>query len=269
MKKLLFFSFLYILLINAYSQELKARIQVVSQQIQGTNKQIYQTLQSELYDFLNNTKWTSNVFGEDERIECTFMLNLDQQVSADEFKGFLQIQSSRPVFNSTYNTVMFNHKDDDLHFRYIEYQPLEFTETQHTSNLVSTLAFYVYIILGLDYDSFGMESGYPFFQLAEKIVNNAQNAPEQGWKAYEHGKKNRYWLVENLINDKYSAIHECIYKYHRTGLDIMSEKPSDGRATIAESLELLRQVKRETPNLIFLQALVTAKSDEIVNIFSS
>ncbi|MBI4646027.1 MAG: DUF4835 family protein [Bacteroidia bacterium] len=250
------------------SQELKCRVQVVTQQIQGTNKQIFQTLQNELYEFLNNHKWTNNVFGEDEKIECTFMFNITEQLSVDEFRGTLQVQSSRPVFNSTYNTVLFNHKDDDIQFKYIEYQPLEFNETQHTSNLISILAFYVYIIIGLDYDSFVLEGGSEYFQLAEKIVTNAQNAPELGWKVSEHGKKNRYWLAENIINEKYSGLRECIYKYHRLGLDIMADKPAEGRAVIAENLELLRQVKREQPNLIFLQGLMTAKSDEFINIFS-
>ncbi|PLX12968.1 MAG: DUF4835 domain-containing protein [Marinilabiliales bacterium] len=268
-----FFKYLFVFLvcINAgllSAQELKCRVQVVSNQIQGTNKQIFQTLQSELYEFLNNTKWTKHVYDLDERIECTFLLNLEQQVSADEFKGTLQIQSSRPVYNSTYNSVMFNHKDDDLHFNYIEYQPLEFNESQHTSNLTSILAFYVYYILGLDYDSFAMEGGSEFFQKAEKIVNNAQNAPQSGWKAFEHGRNNRYWLIENIMNNKYSGVREFMYKYHRSGLDNMVAKPNEGRAEIAESLKLIQRVNRETPNLIIIKVIMTAKGDELVNIFS-
>lgn len=267
------YRFVFVILLSVASfaisaQELKCRIQVVSQQISGTNKQIFQTLQSELYEFMNNRKWTNHVYNEDERIECTFLINLEQQVSADEFKGSIQIQASRPAYNSTYNSVMFNHKDNDLQFRYIEYQPLEFSETQHSSNLTSILAFYVYFVLGLDYDSFAMEGGTPYFQKAEKIVNNAQNAPESGWKAYEHGRNNRYWLIENVMNDKYSGIREFNYQYHRQGLDNMVAKPNDGRSTIAESLKLLQKVNRETPNLIFLKAVTTAKADEFVNIFS-
>jgi hypothetical protein len=259
---------LFIFASSAFSQELKARIQVVSQAIQGTNKEVFRTLQTDLYDFLNNTKWTNHVYSESERIECNFMINLEKQISADEFKGTITIQASRPTYMSTYNTVLFNHKDNDMHFRYIEAQPLEFNESQHTSNLTSVLAFYVYFILGLDYDSFSLEGGKQFFAKAEKIVNNAQNAPESGWKAFEPGRKNRYWLVENAMNDKYSGIHEYMYRYHRLGLDLLVDKVNEGRAEIAESIKLLQQVNRETPNLVLMKTIMMAKSDEFVNVFS-
>jgi len=219
---------------------------------------------------MNNTAWTNHVYGFDERIECNIMLNITEQLGSDEYKGTLQIQARRPVFNSSYNTTMLNFLDNNLHFRYREFDKIEFTETSHLSNLSSTLAFYAYIILGIDYDSYSNLGGSEYFLKAEKIVTNAQNAPERGWKAYEGNRKNRYWMVENLLNSKYRPLREVYYRYHRQGLDRMSEKPTEGRAEIAESLALLQKVYREKPDpyLFGLQLFFDAKNDELVNVFS-
>jgi len=220
---------------------------------------------------MNTTVWTNHVYGIDERIECNFLFNITEQLSADEFKGTLQIQSRRPVYNTNYNTVMFNYMDNDIHFRYVEFEPLQFDETQHLSNLTSILAFYAYIILGLDYDSFSYEGGTPYFQKAENIVNNAQNAREVGWKAFEStSHKNRYWLINDILDDKYSPVREFIYRYHRHGLDVMDEKVVEGRTVIAESLENLQKVYREKPDpfMQLLKIILDAKADELVNIFS-
>ncbi len=262
--------FLILIPFQIFGQELKCNVQVVTQQIQGTNKQVFQTLQTAIYEFMNTTVWTNHVYGIDERIECNFLFNITDQLSADEFKGTLQIQSRRPVYNTNYNTVMFNYMDNDIHFRYVEFEPLQFDETQHLSNLTSILAFYAYIILGLDYDSFSFEGGTPFFQKAENIVNNAQNAREVGWKAFEStSHKNRYWLINDILDDKYAPIREYNYRYHRHGLDVMDEKVVEGRAVIAESLENLQKVYREKPDpfMQLLKVILDAKADELVNIF--
>jgi DNA-binding NtrC family response regulator len=260
--------FLYSL--NIYPQELNCNVQIVTQQIQGTNKQVFQTMQEAIYEFMNNTAWTSNVFELEERIECTMLFNLQEQIGDDEFKGTLQIQVRRPVYNSSLNTVLFNYVDNDLHFSYVEYQPLQFSENTHILNLTSILAYYAYIILGLDYDSFSYEGGTEFFQKAEKIVNNAQNASEKGWKSVDsQSRKNRYWLINNILNEDFSPVREFIYRYHRLGLDKMYEKLNEARAEIAESLKLLQQVYRNKPDpfMHFLQVIYDAKSDEFVNIF--
>ncbi len=251
-------------------QELMCNVQVITQQIQGTNKQIFQTLQTAIYEFLNNTAWTSQVFATEERIECNMLFNIKEQISADEFKGTLQIQVRRPVFNSSYNSVLLNYVDNDLQFTYVEYQPLEFSETSHLSNLTSILAFYAYIIIGLDFDSFSYEGGTPYFHLAEKIVNNAQNASEKGWRAIDsQGRKNRYWLINNILKEDFSPVREFIYKYHRLGLDRMYNKTNEARSDIAEYLKLLQEVSRNKPDpfMHFLQVMFDAKSDELVNIF--
>lgn len=252
---------------NTYGQELNCRITVNHQQIQGTNKQVFQSLQQSIYEFMNNRIWTNHVYAPQERIECNVMINITEQISVDEFKGSIQVQSNRPVYNTSYNTTMLNYQDNNFQFKYIEYQPLDFNENTHLSNLTSVLAFYAYVIIGLDYDSYSMEGGNPYFQKAEKIVSNAQNAPEKGWKAFE-SMKNRYWMIENLTNDRFSPVRECMYKYHRQGMDVLAEKTPQGRAVIFESIELLKKVHRVKPGSFLLQLFFGAKSDEIVKIFS-
>jgi hypothetical protein len=256
--------------VNVFTQELMCNVQVITQQIQGTNKQVFQTLQTSIYEFMNNTSWSNNVFETDERIECTMLFNIKEQVSVDEFKGTLQIQSRRPVFNSSFNSVVLNYVDNDIQFKYVEFQPLEFSETSHLSNLTSILAFYAYIIIGMDYDTYSFKGGTPFFQAAEKIVNNAQNAQERGWRAMEStSRKNRYWLINNILNEDFSLLREFVYKYHRLGLDMMYEKTNEARANISEYLKLLQQVSRNKPDpfMFYLQVVLDAKSDELINIF--
>lgn len=252
----------------SFAQELRCNVQVVSSQIQGTNKQVFQTLQTAIYEFMNNTAWTNHVFSNQERIECNILINL-QDHSGDEFNGSIQVQSRRPVYNTSYNTTILNYKDDNVRFNYVEFEPLEFTINEHRSNLTSILAYYAYVIIGLDYDTFSLYGGTEFFQNAEHIVTNAQNAPEKGWKAFE-SRKNRYWLIENILNDRYEGIREFLYQYHRLGLDIMESKEAQGRSKIAESLELLQKVYRQKPDpyLFFFDLIMNAKSDEIINVFS-
>ncbi|MCB8964557.1 MAG: DUF4835 family protein [Bacteroidales bacterium] len=252
------------------AQELRCNVQVNSQKIQGTNRTVFQNLQTTIYEFMNNTSWTNHVYGFDERIECNIMLNITEQLGSDEYKGTLQVQSRRPVFGSSYNTTMLNFLDNNLHFRYMEFDKIEFSESTHLSNLSAILAFYAYVIIGLDYDSFASMGGSDYYLKAEKVVTNAQMAPEKGWKAYEGNRKNRYWMVENLLNSKYRPLREAYYRYHRQGLDRMSEKSTEGRAEIADCLTLLQKVYREKPDayMFGLQLFFDAKNDELVNVFS-
>ncbi len=266
-KAVILFVFLFISIISV-GQELRCNVQVVSSQIQGTNKQVFQTLQTAIYEFMNNTAWTNHVYSNEERIECNILINL-QDHSGDEFTGSIQVQSNRPTYNTSYNTTILNYKDDNLRFNYVEFESLEFTITEHRSNLTSVLAYYAYIILGLDYDTFSLMGGTEFFQRAEQIVNNAQNAQEKGWKAFE-SRKNRYWLIENILNDRYRGIREFLYRYHRLGLDVMESKDAQGRSEIAESLDLLQKIYRQKPDpyLFYYDLIMSAKSDELVNVFS-
>lgn len=259
-----------LLSLHSFSQELNARVQVSAQQIQGsTNKELFQTLQKALFEFVNNRRWTSHIYNSEERIECTFQINITEQVSSDNYKGTLQVQANRPVYGTNLNTVLLNFRDVDIQFQYVEHQSLEFNETTHNNNLTALIAYWSYVILGLDYDSFSLKGGSEFFTKAETIVNNAQNAQEKGWKAFE-GQKNRYWIIQNLMDSKYSGIREFMYQYHRNGLDKMSEKATLGRTSILNSLTLLQQVFREKPSpyMPFLQLVFDAKADEFVNVFS-
>ncbi|MGQ9846012.1 MAG: type IX secretion system protein PorD [Bacteroidales bacterium] len=269
MNKVFVVTWFFLFIINSYSQELNCRVSIFSQQIQTTNKHIFESMQKDIYEFMNNRKWTEHVYSYDEKIECSILINLTEQISTDQFKGTMQIQSIRPIFNTNYNSVMLNLKDNDIEFNYQEFQSLEFNENTFSSNLVSLLAYYAYVIIGFDYDSYSLMGGTPYFQKAEKIVQNAQNAQEKGWKSFE-SQKNRYWLIENLLNSKYAPIREFNYKYHRLGLDIMSEKQAEGRAQIADALQLVQKVYRSKPSpfMMLLQILFDAKSDEFVQIFS-
>jgi hypothetical protein len=268
MKKItILFVLLFLVATVGFSQELRCNITVSSQKIQGANQNLFRTMQSDLYEFMNNRKWTEHVFGYDERIRCNIFIRLDEQLSADEFRGSIQVQLKRPVFNSGYETTLLNIKDNDFHCRYVEFQPLEFNETSNRDNLTNIMAFYAYVILGFDYDSFSLEGGTPFFEKAQAIVNNSQNAREKGWKAFE-SERNRYWLIENIMNNSYSDYRKCIYNYHRNGLDLMWEKQEEGRANIANSLRDIQKVFRRRPSIYILQMFFDSKADELVNVFS-
>lgn len=251
-------------------QELKCNIQVVSEQIQGTNKKVFETLQTALYEFMNNRNWTNHIFSNEERIECNILINI-QSYGAPDFSGTMQIQARRPVFGSSYNTVLLNYLDQNIQFSYAEFEPLEFSETSFKSNLTSLMAYYAYLIIGLDYESFALRGGTEYFRKAESIVNNAQNAVEKGWKPFEaSNNKNRYWLIQNILDEKYSSVRDFIYKYHRLGLDKMSDRPNEGRDEISEDLKLLQQVFRTKPDpyMHLMQVINDAKSDEWVNLFT-
>ncbi|MBW8326261.1 MAG: DUF4835 family protein [Prolixibacteraceae bacterium] len=268
MKRYLLIFFVLVVNLSAtFAQELRCNISISAQKIQGANRTLFETMQSDLYEFMNNRKWTDHQYSMDERIECNIFINLDEQISSDEFKGSIQVQARRPVFNASYETILLNIKDNDFHAKYVEYQTLEFNETSNKDNLTNILAYYAYIVLGMDYDSFTPEGGTEFFQKALTIVNNSQNAREKGWKAYE-SERNRYWLVENILNKSYAGFRNCTYQYHRQGLDLMSDKAPDGRGVIAESLKSIQKVFRSRPSLYILQVFFDAKSDELVNIFS-
>ncbi len=249
------------------AQEFLCNIQVNTQQVQGTDKKVYETMQTALTEFLNSRRWTNYEFKINERIECNMLINITDRPSVDRFKATLNIVASRPVFNSAYNSALINYIDKDFEFDYVEFEPLDFQESQYTSNLTSVMAYYLYMVLGLDFDSFSEFGGTPYYQKAEAIVNVAQNSGEKGWNSYEN-QRNRYWLVENYLNKNYVGLRTFLYNYHRKGLDVMADKPDEGRGVILQSLNDLKKVSDEQPGLFALQLMLNAKSDEIVNIFS-
>jgi hypothetical protein len=267
MRRTLLSAILCLSLLQLSAQELQCNVSVSSSRIEGTYKEIFQTMRNDISEFMNTRKWTDNQFSFDERIVCTIFIQITDQIGADQFKGTMQVQLNRPVFNSSYQTPILNIKDNDFDVRYVEFQPLEFSETSNTNALTNILAYYAYVILGFDYDTFSPMGGTPFFQRAKDIVNKAQNSREKGWRAFE-GNNNRFWLVDNVTNKAYSPFRDLMYRYHRLGLDVMSEKPDIGRGEIGDALKNMQKVYRARPDTYINRIFFDAKSDEIVNIFS-
>lgn len=248
------------------AQEFKASVSVSASQLEGTDRRIFEELQKALHEFVNERAWTNYSFSVEEKIECTFMLTLSERVSSSEYKGRLNVVCRRPVFQTSYETPMFNYVDNDIQFKYDMGQPLNYADNIFASNITSLFAYYIYIILGMDFDSFTPNGGTLFFQKAQNIVNSAQGAIEKGWKSFE-STKNRYWLAENLLNSSYSSVRQFMYQYHRRGLDVMSGNLDLGRSAIAESLEDLRKANRTKPGLFIVQLILETKREEIGNIF--
>jgi hypothetical protein len=224
-------------------------------------------MQTAILEFVNNRKWTGYEYKIEEKIECNILITLSERVADDEFVGTIQVQARRPIYGTNYNSVTLNLLDKDMRFKYLETTPLEFDENSHLSNLTSVLAYYIYIIIGLDFDTYTEYGGAPFFTKAQNIVNNAQNTSEKGWKAFEN-KKNRYWLVENLMNQSYSALRQCMYNYHLKGLDQMKDNMETGRAGVTTAIEFLQKAHREKPGLYFTQLFIDTKRDEICSIYA-
>ena len=249
------------------AQEFLCQIQVNSSQVEGTDKRVFESMRTALMEFVNNRRWTNYDFKPEERIECSMVINIGERPAADRFIATLNVVASRPVYKTAYNTTLLNYIDKDFDFEYVEFQPMDFQENSYTSNLTSVIAFYLYMILGLDFDSFSQYGGNIYFEKAEQIVNAAQNAPEVGWSSFDNDK-NRYWLVENYLNNAYSDLRRFSYEYHRQGLDQMADNAYEGRSKISETLKLLQDVHEQRPGLFALQLMVDAKRDEIINIFT-
>ncbi|MDA3930338.1 MAG: DUF4835 family protein [Prolixibacteraceae bacterium] len=270
MKKLIPILVFLFLLKTGYTQELRCNISVNANKITGVNKNIFRSMQMDLYDFMNNRKWTNHSFKTNERIECSINIQLDKQISGDEYSGIITVQSKRSAFDSSYKTTVLNIRDEYFRINYQEFQTIEFIENGNKDNLTSTLAYYAYIILGFDYDTYELNGGTEYFEKARQIVNDSQNYPvtTKGWKAFE-SDYNRYWIVENILNSSYSSFRECIYMYHRKGLDTMAESVESGRAEIAEALRLIQKVFRARSRLYITQLFFDSKSNELVSIFSN
>ena len=254
--------------LGGQAQELNARITINSDKVQATNKQVFTTLQTALTEFVNNKKWTDATFAVNERIDCSMTLIINEMISDNSFKGEIQIQARRPVYNSSYTTTLLNYRDTELSFDYTEFEPLEYTENVLNSNLTATIVFYIYTILGLDFDSFAPKGGSPFWQQAQQIVSLAQaQSAWTGWKAFENDR-NRHALVTALTDNTSDMFREMWYTYHRKGLDEMAANSDRGRTTIIELLPVLEQIKSARPTSAVLQMFADAKLDEVVLIYS-
>jgi hypothetical protein len=268
MRRALIFTLLLAACCFAQAQDLNARVKVVAPKIQITNKRVLQTLETAMKDFLNGRKWSNDDIAPNERIACNFVYNVTSWDGGSNFSGELQVQSSRPVYNSAYTSTLLNINDKDVDFNYTEGQTIDYTDQNFQSNLSSVMAFYAYIIVGMDYDSFSRYGGSPYFANAQNVVINAQPSSFKGWKAFD-SNLNRYWLAENLNNKLYLNLRSFIYDYHRNGLDIMADNAAKGRKAITALLPVLQQVDRKRLGSYFPLAFYTAKDDEFVSIFSN
>lgn len=249
------------------AQELNCTVEVIYPQIQGVNPQIFQNLQDDMFEFMNNQKWTNDKFDIEERINCSMILNITEaRAGSNTFHAELQVVSTRPVYNTDYSTPMLNLRDVNVIFDYFQGTQYVYNPDRFQNNMVAILAYYAYMIIGFDYDSFSMKGGQPFFQQAQRIVQGAQASNAPGWKAFE-SDKNRYWLVEDILHKTFVPLRECLYEYHRLGMDNMSEKLKQSRQQIATSLQKFNQIHRVKPLSYNTQQFFLAKSDEIVNIF--
>jgi hypothetical protein len=267
LKNLLLITLALLLSGSLKAQEFDCMISIQAQKVEGTDKKMFETLQSAIYEFMNNRKWSNYNIRLEERIECTLVITLNERPAVDEFRGNINVVLRRPVFNTAYNTVLLNHYDKEFWFKYVEYQTLDYADGTFSTNLTQVLAFYANVILGFYFDSFTLNGGTPFFEKAQDIINIAQSAPEPGWKGYE-SQKNRYWLVENVLNGSNAPMRQFYYNYHRLGLDQMYDKLELGRAAVTESIGLLNKMYNAKPGLYFLQMTLDAKKDELVNIYS-
>lgn len=266
MKQILLITACFLIMLPSFSQELNCVVQVNSKQIQGTETRVFENMEKDIYEFMNNTKWTSEIFKNEERIECSMFITLSNR-NNNLYEGTIQISARRPVYNSSYYSTMFNHLDENFTFTYTEFAPLEFNKNSHLTNLTSVLAFYAYIIIGLDYDSFELRGGDKYLDQAQKIVNNAQGEQSEGWKAFE-SDRNRYWLANALNDNFYLPIREAYYNYHMKGLDQMQQNPDLGRKNIVTALQGLDKVHQARPSSFLMRVFFNAKVDEVVNIFS-
>jgi hypothetical protein len=270
MRKLTIAIALFFIPFLGMSQELLCTVKVLDNQVQLTNKKIFRTLEQVLTEFMNNAKWTPVKVSPEERIECNLQIILSSyDVKTNNFQGSLQIQSTRPVYGTNYNSLAFNFLDENINFDYAEFQPLNFNENSFSSNLTSLFAFYAYYIIGLDYDSYGLAGGTPYFQKALQISNTAQPMGLAGWQPFERNIRSRYNLADNILNERFRPIREAYYKYHRQGLDIMSKTPEAARKNIYESLLLVQKIFKIAPNTVMLNVFFEAKSDELVNIYKN
>ena len=275
MNKIILLIFLSLAVSIAHAQELNARVTVVANRVGNTvNRNTFLTLQTALNNFLNNRKWTSETYAANEKIDCNFLLNLEPTSEANVYAASLTIQAARPVFNTTYLSPIINFKDDNVLFKYVEFQILEFNENRVggsdalVSNLTAAFAYYVNLILAFDHLSFAPKGGDIYFQKAQNIVNNAPDGRGiSGWKAFD-GIRNRYWLVENMLNSRYNIMHDVYYNYYRLGMDKMYEDENAARTEMLNVLNLLSNFNNENPNTMINQFFFQGKSTELIKIFS-
>ena len=261
LKTILLFAFSFV--VNA--QEFNCIVTVNSDQVSQTNQQVFKTLERSLNDFVNKNKWTNRAYKENERINLQIFITITK-FESNRFDGNIQIQSTRPVYNTSYDTSVFNYKDNKFSFEYVEFQPLVFNENVFESNLISVISYYAYVVLGLDADTFSLEGGKEYFKTAQKIVTQAQGSNSIGWGQTD--ERNRFELIDDLLSNTYREYHVAMYNYHRKGLDILADNNSTGKQVISGTMRLFETIQQRRPNAFLTQIFFETKSEEIRNVFS-
>lgn len=270
MRSILFGFVILIGFSSAKAQELNCQVSIITDarlEVTSVEKEIFEQLKQTIYDMMNTTQWTKDKFKVEERINCNIQLQINSIPSPGTYAGSMQIQSSRPAFNSSYNTTVFNFQDDDIQFAYSRNSVLVYAPNQFRDNLTSILAFYAYFIIGMDYDSFSLKGGTPYFNEAQQIVSNAQSSSAPGWKSNETGKRNRFYLVDNVLHQLFEPLRECNYEYHRKGVDMLYDDKVKARKAMFDALSKLNKVVATRPNSVNLLNFVQAKSVEIKNLY--
>ncbi|MDH5475558.1 MAG: DUF4835 family protein [Cyclobacteriaceae bacterium] len=250
-----------------YGQELNCKVQVNADQVQTSEREIFKDMETAFSQFMSTRQWTNDVVLPQERINCNLIITINSMPNIGNFSATVQIQSARPIYNSNYESIIFNFADREWDFEYVQSQPINFSENNYVNNLSSLLSYYAYIIIGLDYDSFGELSGAPFFLIAQNIVDNAQQSNRPGWDSFGNAR-NRYWLAENFNSKPFENLRKGLYKYHRLALDQYEKNPDQTRKEILGVLRTVKQAKNQFPNSILVIAFLDAKGTELINIFS-
>jgi len=268
MKKLI--GFLFLIMVCGYvgAQELNSRVQILAPNVSNINKKNLELLQTTIRDFLNNNKWTNETYMPQERIECNFVITITSWDGSSAYTAEAQIQSSRPVYGSSYYSTLLNISDKDFDFNYNDGQPVDFSDQNYISNLSSLLGYYAYTIIGLDKDSFSKLGGTPFYSKAQLLMNIAQTGSNKGWKAFD-GLRNRYWLNENLLNNSFKELRVFIYDYHSKGLDKLQENVNTGAKNILALLPDLQILDKQKLGSIFPNVYLASKAEEITNVLST
>ncbi|MFT4754380.1 MAG: hypothetical protein ACI85Q_001938 [Salibacteraceae bacterium] len=268
MNKLITF-FLLLVGLQLYAQEVRCNLTVNTEQISGGSVQlgVLESFETQVREFINQTRWTNDVITESEKIEFSMLINFQEANGSGVYKAQAQVQSVRPVYQSGYNSAVFSYKDDQFEFSFTQADVLNFNiQNSAENNLTAMLAYYVYLVIGYDYETYSPFGGKKYFDLAMNIANQNQNSNYGGWKPL-NSDKNRYWIVQNMIQPRYENINKSLYMYHRKGLDKMYENPSGARKNIFEALQLLEKVYEDVPDLVNIQIFFNAKSSEIIGIY--
>lgn len=266
MRKLIALILPLLFLTSARAQEFNCKVSVIAPQVANQDPRIYKSLENAIMQLMNTRRWTNFNYGPQERIDCNFLITVGSQPSIDRFEGTMQIVYSRPVFGTDYLSPVFEIVDNDVNFQFLEGTQIEFTPERYISSLSSLMGFYAYFMLGVDADTYRSMGGTEFYEVAQQVVSNAQNASEAGWKAFE-GQTNRYWLIDNQLQAVFRPLRELLYTYHRNGFDQMGNDPTNARKTIATGIEKLRTVHQAKPSSYNLQVFFNAKYNELINLY--